>query len=106
MTARTPSRRHEAPAIGGMARRVLRSLARRAGEGEVEALQELIGLQAALQDAITEAGRGLHEAGFSYTYIASETGVSRQAARQRFAPKPAPADPAAGLATLLDEVGA
>lgn len=67
-----------------MARRVLRALARRAGAGDVEALQELVALQDALRDAITDAGRGLHAAGFSYTYIAAETGVTRQAARKRY----------------------
>lgn len=85
--SRTPSRRHEAPAIGAMARRVIRSLARRAGEGDVEGLEQLLALQADLQAAITEAGQGLHEAGFSYTYLADAMGITRQGARQRFAPR-------------------
>lgn len=80
--SRTPSRRHEAPQIGAMAGRVLRSLARRAGEGDVEGLEELVRLQAVLDQAITEAAQGLHDRGQSWTYIGEALGVSRQAARQ------------------------
>lgn len=82
---RPPSRRHEAAQVSAAVRRFLRALARRAEEGDVEGLRELVALQDTLRDAITAAGRGLHDAGFSYTYIAAETGVTRQAARQRFA---------------------
>lgn len=77
-------REREAPEIGAMSRRVFRALARRAADGDILALRELVGLQDQLRDAITDAGRGLHEFGFSFTYIAAETGVTRQAARERY----------------------
>jgi len=35
--------------------------------------------------SITEAGRGLHGFGYSYTELADVMGISRQGARQRFA---------------------
>ena len=105
VSARDYGTKHEAPAIGGMARRVLRSLARRAGEGDVEALQVLLALQGDLQEAITEAGQGLHARGFSFGYIAAETGVTRQAAAKRFSTTKGQTKPAGepeGTATLLD----
>lgn len=106
VSARDYGSKHEAPAIGAMASRVMRSLVRRAEEGDVEALQVLIGLQDTLQAAVTEAGQGLHARGFSFGYIAAETGVSRQAAAKRFAStkgqaKAKPGEPE-GTATLLD----
>jgi hypothetical protein len=80
-------REREAPEIGAMSRRVFRSLVRRAGDGDVEALRELVALQSDLRNAITDAGRAMHdEAGFTYTYLAAETGVTRQAALKRYGP--------------------
>lgn len=77
--------KREADEIGAMARRVIRNgLGRRAAEGDVIALQELVALQAVLTEAITEAGAAMHDKGYSYTYLAAELGVTRQAARQRF----------------------
>lgn len=105
--ARKPSRRHEAPEIGAAARRFIRSLVRRGGEGDTEALEQLRDMQAFLQAAITECGQAMHdEAGYSYTDLAKVMGISRQGARQRFTTPPAPVDPHAGLASLLDEVPA
>ncbi len=78
-------RDREASELGGMSRRVFRALVRRAGDGDVEALRELVALQDQLRDAITDAGRAMHDdAGFSFTYLAAETGVTRQAARKRY----------------------
>ena len=100
-------RRHEAPEVAAASKRFMRALVRRAAEGDTEALEGLVGLQAVLQEAITEAGRALHDdAGYSFTELAEVLGISRQGARQRFTtPKPA-VDESAGLATLLDEVTA
>jgi len=96
--------KHEAPAIGAMASRVMRSLVRRAQEGDPEALEVLLGLQGVLQEAVTEAGRGLHDRGHSYAWIADVTGTSRQAAAKRFGPKagPKPTGEPEGTASLLD----
>lgn len=82
----TRAKRDREPAeIGAMSRRVFRALVRRAGDGDIEALRELVALQDQLRDAITDAGRAMHDdAGFSFTYLAAETGVTRQAARKRY----------------------
>lgn len=90
--------KHEAGDVAGMARRGMKALVRRAGAGDIEALRELVQLQAPLQDAITAAGRALHdgEYAYSYTLLAAELGVSRQAARQRFTRGAAPQLQAAG----------
>lgn len=77
--------KHEAKDLAGMLRRMMRALVRRAGEGDDRSLVELVALQAELQEAITQAGARLYARGdMSYTDIAGELGVSRQAARQRF----------------------
>lgn len=76
--------RYEAPAMGGMLRRCVRAMVRRAGEGDVEALEELLRLEVELAAAIREAGAQLHDRGHSYAYLAAATGTSRQAAHKRF----------------------
>ena len=92
-----PRHKHEARDLAGMLRRMMRALVKRAGEGDDRALVELVALQAELAAAITDAGAALYARGdMSYTDIAGELGISRQAARQRFLPAvqkitPAPA---------------
>jgi len=68
-----------------MACRVSRSLARRAAEGDPEALEELVRLRSVVDQAITDAAQGLHDRGHSWTWIGGVLGITRQAARQRFA---------------------
>lgn len=78
-------REREAPEVGAMAGRVIRALVRRAAEGDTEALEQLLSLEAQVAQAVKDAGRALHdEAGYSFTYLAGVAGVSRQAARERF----------------------
>lgn len=77
-------REREAPEIGAMASRVLRALVRRAADGDSEALEQLLELERELPAAIKDAGRGMHEFGYTYTEIADVAGISRQAARERF----------------------
>lgn len=66
-------------------RRTFRAMTRRAVEGDDAILAELIALRADLDTAIDGAAKGLHAAGFSWTEIADRTGMTRQAARQRWA---------------------
>lgn len=68
-----------------MVGRMLRALARRAAEGDLEAIEQLAELQQTLTDTTRQAGAGLHAFGYSWTEIAAATGTTRQAARQRFA---------------------
>jgi hypothetical protein len=77
-------REREAPEVGAMAARVLRALVRRAGTGDTEALEQLLGLELELAEAIRDAGRELHAFGYSFTELGRVAGVSRQAARERF----------------------
>jgi len=76
---------YEAPQIGAMMERMFRALVRRAGEGDTEALEQLLRLQDVNAEAIKSAGRGLAEFGYSYGELARWTGVSRQAAAKRYA---------------------
>lgn len=77
-------RRHESPEVAAAARRFARALAKRAEEGDTEALEGLVALAAEVDQAIGVAARSLHSCGYSWTDLAGVLGVTRQAARQRF----------------------
>lgn len=65
-------------------RRIIRAHGRRVADSDPTALADMIALREALDAAIDDAVDGLRAAGFSWTEIAAELGVSRQAARQRW----------------------
>jgi hypothetical protein len=82
---RSRRERPEAPEVGQAARRFVRALVARAEEGDTEAIEQLVETQHETTQAITAAGQALSRAGYSYTDLARLLGVTRQAARQRFA---------------------
>ncbi|GGJ88874.1 hypothetical protein GCM10010123_18080 [Pilimelia anulata] len=66
-------------------RRIIAAHGRRVADGDVEALRDLTGLSAVLDDAITQAVIGLRRTyGYSWAEIGSRLGITRQAAQQRF----------------------
>lgn len=69
-----------------MMRRMLQALVRRATDGDLFALEELGKLRADTAAAVAAAARGAHdgEAGYSWTDIGRELGVTRQDARQQY----------------------
>lgn len=82
----------EAPELGAACIRMFRALARRAGQGEGEALEQLSMLQDSLSMQLGAAVAGYraftpaHGAEpYSWTDVARLLGVTRQAAQQRFA---------------------
>lgn len=77
-------RRHEAPEVTKAASRFMRALARRAGEGEVEALEGLVSLQADLDQALAQAVANYRALGFSWAEIGRALGTTRQNAHNRF----------------------
>jgi hypothetical protein len=83
----TTQRRHEAPDVGAMVRRMVRALVRRAAEGDTEALEQLAQLEAELPTAVTCAlammQAGTRGPAYSFTELATVLGTSRQATRQR-----------------------
>lgn len=82
-------RKHEAPEIGSMVKRMMRALVERAAEGDQEAIEQLAEIEKMMPAYIIEAGRAMHDDfGYSYTFLGDVLGVSRQGARQRFAVKP------------------
>lgn len=83
MTKDTKRSRYEAPDVGAMVGRMLRALARRAAEGDPEAIEQLVQLGPILSEQTAAAGAGLHAFGYSWTEVGDAMGVSRQAARQR-----------------------
>jgi hypothetical protein len=68
----------------GFCARIIRAAGRRVSTGDVDALPDLIGLQAELDQALAAAVLGLREFGYSWGEIASRLGTSRQAAQQRW----------------------
>ena len=66
-------------------RRAIRAYGRRVSDGDVEALPGLLALSTELETAIGTAVTGLRQTGYSWTEIAARIGVTRQAARQRWA---------------------
>ena len=69
---------------GAFARRVLRAYARRVADGDVDALILMFGLAAEIDDAITQAVKGLRGFGYSWAEIGTRLGITRQAAQQRW----------------------
>lgn len=67
------------------ARRILRAASARVASADPEDLAELLALRGALDEAIDRAAVAMHEQGRSWTEIGAALGVSRQAARQRWA---------------------
>jgi hypothetical protein len=81
----TPNRRRwpvENDEYASFVRRVIRAHARRVAAGDVDALADMTGLIAELDEAITRAVTGLRKAGYSWAEIAARLGVTRQAAQQ------------------------
>lgn len=76
---------YEAPEMGAMLKRFARAMVRRAAEGDLEAVSVLAEVHVAFGDAIADGARAAHERGYSWTEIGRELGITRQAARQRFA---------------------
>ena len=68
-------------------RRILRAAARRYAAADPDDLLELVALSREVDEALTNAVRGLRSSGFSWTEIALPLGITRQAARQRWADK-------------------
>jgi hypothetical protein len=84
----TPNRRRrsvENDEYASFIRRVLRAYTRRVAAGDIDALADMTGLAAELDEVISQAVAGLREAGYSWTEIAARLGISRQAAQQRWA---------------------
>lgn len=81
----------ESPEIAAFIRRMFRALERRAATGDLEAVEALAALAKPLSDATRNAGLAAWSTGYSYTDLADALGISRQAARQRFASLDRPA---------------
>lgn len=79
-------RYRESSELAGMIRRMSRAMVRRAGEGDLEALEALRQMELDIEAAIKDAAAALHDGpdGYSWTIIGEVCGCSRQNARQRF----------------------
>lgn len=67
------------------AKRIIRAAGERGAAGDDFELGELVSLRDDIEDAITHAVRGMHDAGHSWQYIADGLGITRQSAHARYA---------------------
>lgn len=80
-------RHREAPEVAAASIRMMRALARRAGDGELEALEALAALQDSVQLQLAAAVAGYREgpAQASWAAVGDALGITRQSAHERFA---------------------
>lgn len=90
LTPNRAGRVTETAEFAAFARRIVKAYGRRVGDGDVEALPELLALSAEIDAAIAKSVTGLRAAGYSWADIASRLGTTRQAAQQRFGRAPEP----------------
>ncbi|WP_295012472.1 hypothetical protein [uncultured Microbacterium sp.] len=69
------------------AKRIIRAAGERGAAGDDFELGELASLRDDVEAAITHAVRGMHDAGYSWQYIADGLGITRQSAHARYAEK-------------------
>lgn len=88
LTPQRPSRSVENTDYVKFARRVLRGLARRVADGDVEALPEMVELHTELNSMIHHSVHALRDTyDYSWAEIADRVGITRQAAQQRWGKK-------------------
>lgn len=80
----TDQLRHESPELGDAAYRMMRGLARRAGDGDTEALEQLARLERDLTELTGSAVAGFRNRGNSWAKVADVFGCTRQNAAQRW----------------------
>ena len=85
-SADRPRRTREASDMGQMVGRVLRSLVKRAEQGDMDALETLVAVQDYAAIEARRAARALRgeEWGYSWSDIGNALGITKQAAQQRF----------------------
>ena len=76
----------ETAEFGGMVRRMVRAYGRRVAEGagDIAELGPLAQLSADVDAIIADTVTGLRAAGYSWTDVGRELGVTRQAAQQKY----------------------
>ena len=84
LTANRRRRSVENDEYASFIRRVLGAYARRIAAGDIDALADMTGLAAELDEVISQAVTGLRAAGYSWAEIAARLRVTRQAAQQRW----------------------
>lgn len=70
--------------FSAFARRILRALGKRVGEGDIDALPDMLAMQDEVATAIDDAVAGLRLHGYSWADIGARIGITRQAAFQRW----------------------
>lgn len=83
VTAEPSERIIEVPQFAAFIRRSLRSLGRRAGDADPEALRVFVELRRELDEAETAAMEALLDAGFSYRELARPLGLTHVAVLRR-----------------------
>lgn len=77
--------RVESDEFAKFAARIVRAFGKRIGDGDLWALGDLVKLRKQIDQAVADGVKTAREdCGYSWTDVAAELGVSRQAARQRY----------------------
>lgn len=85
----TPRHDRESADLAAAIARMVRGLGRRAGEGDLQALVEMKGLEQTLARELLRAAQALHNRhGYSWQDVGIAAGMTRQAAHQRWAKGP------------------
>lgn len=84
LTPVTPTPKVENKVFAGFVRRIIRAFGRRVGNGDVDALPDLLAARDAIDAAIGDAVVSLRLHGYSLSEIAARLGVSKQAVSQRW----------------------
>lgn len=85
LTPKRRSRYVDNVRYAAFAARVIRGLGRRVAEADMEDLQELLELQAVLDEVTREAVQGVRANGaYSWTTIGRAAGMTKQAAQQKW----------------------
>lgn len=79
--------RTEAQEYAAFVRRIVAAMGRRAADHDIEALPVLVDLAKLVDSTTVVVVANLHAQGFSWTEIGDRLGITRQAARQRYAPR-------------------
>lgn len=84
MAVTSGSTKTEAPEFSAFVRRILRAMGRRAATGDLESLAALRALRVELDAITADAAAAANAAGFSWTEIGRELGITRQSAHERY----------------------
>jgi hypothetical protein len=87
LTSKRPPRMTENDEYIAFLKRIVRAYGRRVATGDIDALAPLAAMADQLDAAMQHGINGLRHAGYSWTEIGAQLGITRQGAQQRWGDK-------------------